>query len=471
MSFLQYRYFCFCFILFFMENVDLKAQDSLVNFGHLDNLTETISFDGDSVDIIHVYSNYPDYHWVDAKESGPEGIACVDDAARGAVLYLNDFELNRTPSSLTKAKLLLKFILNMQADNGNFYNFIFADHSINRTGKTSAPVFGWWTARALWSLADGYKTFKSSDSAFAEELRKEIERALPNAHALLQKYGAIETIDSLQVPEWLMYGSGADATSELLLGLLDYYTATGDTAVKGMITKFCDGLMTMQEGTAIEFPFGAHRSWETQWHLWGNEQTLALASIGAEFHDERMIKSAEREAEGFYARLLIQGLLKEMDIAHPDSEKEFDQIAYGVCPMAMGLIRLFDATKKKEYLVMAGVTSSWFFGNNAAHQQMYFPKSGICYDGITDSITVNKNSGAESTIEALQTLVEIQRYPEAVRYIYVRKISHGEKNGYLYATFADSNRNEITIAINTTNGSLTVSDQEKSEEFRLQLEK
>ena len=35
--------------------------------------------------IIHIYSNYPDYAYVGDDD---EGIACIDDAARAAIFYL-----------------------------------------------------------------------------------------------------------------------------------------------------------------------------------------------------------------------------------------------------------------------------------------------------------------------------------------------------------------------------------------------
>ena len=46
-------------------------RKSIVNFGHLRHLTEGITLAGESVSIVHIYANYPDYAWVDAKESGP----------------------------------------------------------------------------------------------------------------------------------------------------------------------------------------------------------------------------------------------------------------------------------------------------------------------------------------------------------------------------------------------------------------
>lgn len=454
----------FFILLLLTAPFSLQAQ-ALVNFNHLDHLTEKIEFYGDSVDIVHVYSNYPDYHWVDAKESGPEGIACVDDAARAAVVYLRDYELNHSASSLEKAKGLLRFVLKMQADDGEFYNFIFADHTINRDGKTSFKSFGWWAARALWCLAKGYRNFVSVDAAFAEKLRIAIERSLPHVEKLLDNYGEIRIVDNLRVPQWLMYNSGSDVTSELLLGLLEYYRATKDATVKNEIVKLSNAVEIMQDGSEIVFPYGVHRSWETMWHMWGNGQTEALAAIGRELQDSTMIISAEKEARGFYVRLLINGFMKEIDVAHPEKKIVFNQIAYGVRPMSVGLLRVFDATHDSLYLKLAGLSASWFFGNNIVHAQMYNPKNGICFDGITDSITVNKNSGAESTIEALHTLIEIEHYPEAKKYLSYQKVNRGESSEYLYATFRDEKRNELTLAVVRKTGNVLLFEGAESRRF------
>ncbi|MFQ6618372.1 MAG: hypothetical protein ACE5QV_06760, partial [Fidelibacterota bacterium] len=44
-----------------------------INLDHINHLVEPVEIDGDSMAIIHVYSNYPDYGWV---EAAGEGIAC-----------------------------------------------------------------------------------------------------------------------------------------------------------------------------------------------------------------------------------------------------------------------------------------------------------------------------------------------------------------------------------------------------------
>ena len=158
--------------VFALYTASAQEQSSLVNFKHLEHLTEKIELNSDTVSIVHIYSNYPDYKWIDAKESGPEGIACVDDAARAAVVTLRRFELTHDSSKLAEARSLLKFVAAMETEDGEFYNFVLADHTINRTGKTSYKSFGWWAARGVWSMSLGYRVFKDIDTAFASRLKK-----------------------------------------------------------------------------------------------------------------------------------------------------------------------------------------------------------------------------------------------------------------------------------------------------------
>ena len=453
--------FLFCSLDFLFP----QQPNSLVNFRHLEHLTEKIAFAGDTVSIVHIYSNYPDYHWVEAEDSGPEGVACVDDAARAAVVYLRHYELTGNLTSLIKAKSFLKFVLKMQAEDGEFYNFIFADHSINRDGKTSYKSFAWWAVRGVWSLCLGYRVFRQVDSGFASGLKSAIDRSLLHVSSLLQEYGEVQTVGKYRVPQWLPFKSGADVTSELEVGLVEYYVATGDQKVRGFIEKLSEGLMMMQDGDETSFPFGLHRSWQTTWHMWGNGQTQALAYAGKVFNDSAMVQSAEREARGFYSRLLIDGFMKEMDLAQPERRVEYEQIAYGLRPMIIGLIRLYEVTGRTEYLKMAGLAGSWFLGNNVLHEQIYDRSNGRCFDGIRDSLTLNKNSGAESTIEALYSVVELERYAQARKYLTYRKVKKQSSPKRLSAVFKDDRGGELTLAIDLTKGSLLLLDGNESEKI------
>jgi hypothetical protein len=79
--------------------------------------------------------------------------------------------------------------------------------------------------------------------------------------------------------------------------------------------------------------------------------------------------------------------------------------------MVFSLVKAYEMTKEEVYAEKAVKVAEWFFGGNPAGMRMYFPEDGKCYDGIHDDKTVNKNSGAESTIECLLALTEIESNP------------------------------------------------------------
>ncbi len=461
------RYLYIVSLIFFSIVSKAQNSDALVNFKHLGHLTETIPFQGDTVDIVHIYANYPDYGWENA---GEEGIACVDDAARAAVLYFRHYELTQDEHSLACAKRLVKFVMHMETGDGMFYNFVNNAHAINREGGTSFKSFGWWAARSVWSMSVAYRIFSKRDSLFANDLQLGIKKTFPHIDSLFQHYGMFSSNKGLRVPRWLLYGSGADATSELLLGLTEYYSATHDRTVRSYIKKLAGGLIAMQDGNIKTSPYGLHRSWETLWHMWGNGQTLALAAAGKVLNDKRMIHSAELEADGFYSRLLIGGFKKEMDVTDISHTKQFEQIAYGVCPMAVGLLRLYDATKNTNYLTLAGLASSWLTGNNVLHQPMYDAQTGRCFDGITDSISCNKNSGAESTIEALWTLTELEKYPLAERYLDYKIIDCKNTPAVCFGVFQNAAQNEVTVAVDLKKGVMNIFEGAASVKFRSQYQ-
>src|ERR1041385_1958608 len=252
-----------------------------------------------------------------------------------------------------------------------------------------------------------------------------------------------------------------------MFGLIEYYAATRDAKVKTFIKKLADGLIAMQDGDMNTFPYGLHRSWQTMWHMWGNGQTQALAAAGKRLNDKKLIRSAEREAKGWYTRLLVEGFRKELDVTHTSKTLLYEQIAYGVRPLTVGLLRLYEATKNSDYLKMAGLEGSWLFGNNVLHQVMYDTATGRCYDGIRDSVSLNKNSGAESTIEALNTLVELEHYPLARKYLGFQKTQQRKTSKYVYAVFQNSSHDELVLVIDTKEGRYHLLEGDEAKMFYL----
>ena len=161
---------------------------------------------------------------------------------------------------------------------------------------------------------------------------------------------------------------------------------------------------------------GAFLSWKNIWHDWGNSQMQALTACSPLLNDQRLVKQIRLEADGFLARLIAEGRLHQIDLAD-NTVREFPQIAYGIRCQTVGLLGLYQITGQEKYAKLAGLTAAWLVGENAAQFQMYDARTGRVYDGINDSSSVNKNSGAESTIEGLYALIEIIHHPIAKRYL------------------------------------------------------
>ena len=437
--------------------------DRLANFSHLNHLSEIIGED-EPVRIVHIYSEAPDYHRVGDDD---EGIACVDDAARAAVVYLRDFELNGMSEHRQAAEELLRFILAMQSESGLFYNFVLDNQlTINKTHRTStAESFEWWAARAVWALGVGARTLKTANPDLSTDARDAVERTYPHLENLLERYRETVEVNGRSVPQWLIHETASDATSELLLGLHALNQAYPDPRLDGFIERFSDGIAQMQWGGMAQFPWSAHASWIDSWHGWGNSQTQALSEIGK-------LQTAIAEAEHFYPRLLVLGWIQSFNLDDQNSVREFAQIAYATRGVAVGLVRLYEATGDERYAVMAGLAASWFTGNNVAGIPMYDAETGRGYDGINSRDHVNQNAGAESTIEALLTIVEIERHPLTRRWAEAAGDTPGELKRddkvYLYRVFTtgpETFESRVALVMNLSDEKLDLLFDPELEQF------
>jgi hypothetical protein len=384
----------------------------IVNDSHLDYLYEEINVDGKDMAVIHIYSNYPDYQYIGDDD---EGFACVDDAARAALYYLNEGILNGNDESIHKNKMLVNFLLYMQSGNGYFYNFIWEDYSINKDFETSVAEANWWTWRALWTLAVSYNFYKENDKEFAAEIFASVEKLIKVIKENIPQEYTYENISGIKISAWLPFKHAADQSSVLLLGLLEYYKQTNDEIILNYIKKLCEGIIQMQ----VKYPSneynGAFLSWMNQWHAWGNSQSYALLKCYKVLKDEKLLQTALAELNGFYAALITKGYLnsftaaKEENITKITSKEQFSQIAYNIRPMVYAFMEAYKITGEERYAKMAGTAARWFAGDNPAGTEMYNPKTGIIFDGINSVNDVNKNSGAESTIEGLLSLLEISQ--------------------------------------------------------------
>ena len=386
-----------------------------VNFCHLDALCQDIVFAGKPCTIVHIYADAPDYQWTDAAK---EGITCVDDVARAAVVTMQAFEAG-VYCDMERIRGLLNFVLAMQADDGEFYNFIHSDLSINKTGDTSRKDFAFWAARGYWALGSGAAFFRDKNPAYADTLKQAFLKCRIPLDKLMQRYGQFVEINGRPYPDWLMIRHAGDATSELLLGLAAYLQVEDDPLLADYADKLSEGLIAMhiQDHPVMA---GAFKSWPGIWHAWGNSQVQALAALAEIVPDSAVIKSALASADHFLSRLAGGQLITSYDFSG-DAATSYPQIAYDVRTTALGLLAVYQLTAEPRYARLAGLAASWLFGNNVADEPMYDPATGRVYDGI-DPKGVNRNSGAESTIEGLLTLLGIESEPLAASWLHARPV-------------------------------------------------
>lgn len=402
------------------EPVTVPLRAGIINLAHLQRLTEIVEWEGEPMALVHIYSEYPDYNWVDA--SG-EGIAAVDDVARAALVFLDFYARTGDEEALELARASLNFVMHLQAEDGEYYNFVFdRQGTLNREGRTSYKSWNWWAARGQWALARGYALFRELDPDYAARLQ---EHYLLGEDALrrdLGPVGAYGELHGVRVPAWLLH-NGSDLSALAVLGLAAYYEVEPNSQTRQLLTNLANGVAAYQLGEAGVYPYGAHPSTSTSlvlWHAWGSHQVHALAEAGRLLEREDWIESAQEGADLFFARLLATRFLNEM-LPLP---KWSGQIAYGTQVITSGFWSLYEATGEERYARYAGLAASWFFGNNIAGVQMYDPETGRCFDGIggPNAVQVNRNAGAESTIEALYALMLVDEEPLAAPYLDYRAV-------------------------------------------------
>ncbi len=389
-----------------------ESKDSIssVNTSHLDYLYEEITFDSKEMAIIHIYSNYPSYAYIDDED---EGAACVDDAARAAIFYLENYNFTNDAQSLSKNKKLLEFLIYLQAENGYFYNFIWSDYSINKDFKTSVAEPNWWSWRALWALTESYPYYKESDHTTAEKIKKSIENLIISIKKDIPNESRTENFNGLDIPTWLPNKYASDQASVLVLGLVNYYNETKDEIILAYIKLLCDGIMQMQIVDQENKYYGAFLSWQNIWHAYGNSQAYALLKAYQIFENNAILESAIKELDYFYPTLLMNNYISSFNISNEnetiliEDENKYSQIAYNKRPMVYALLEAYKITNDEKYAELAGKIGRWFLGDNPAKTKMYDEKTGIVFDGIESEQKVNMNSGAESTIEALFSIQKI----------------------------------------------------------------
>ena len=393
---------CILICLRFLLNCSPQETKLIpANIDHALQLVDSTEVQGEMLKWISIYADAPSYQPVIAVG---EGITCVDDVGR--FLEVLEFEIlhNQRVDLVHVARGMVKYLLYLSRDDGLWYNFMFEDGSINTEYRTSVSSFQWWAVRGLRGLGAGYRIFSSlpAEGTFKLEIVKRFKASQPHLDSLFSNYPNFSLADDgTQRPSWNLENA-PDQSSELLLALAGVH-GLGEFDYKQEINILAEALIGWQyQGDDKKYK-GLYYCWQNTWHGWGNNQSLALLQAYLILEDERFLTSVKMWADFFVPSLIESDFPAEINLDSSGmwQTREYNQIAYGLGSTYRGMKTLSAITGSAEYASSAEAVFSWFKGQNVASTQMYDPLNGRCFDGIAEGKRVNRNSGAESTIECL----------------------------------------------------------------------
>ncbi len=354
------------------------------------------------------------------KDTYLQGAFNADDLARAAVVYLRDWKQTRHASSRSRAFEMLRGLTYLQTtsgrDAGNVVLWMQPDGTLNRSAEPaelpdpSDSDASYWLARTIWALGEGYAAFEKADPAFARFLARRLDLAVRAVdRQVLDAYGEYENVDGRRTPAWLI-ADGADASAEAVLGLAAYVRAGGTSRAKRTMVRLSNGIAQLAGGDARSWPFGGILPWaqsRSDWHAWSSQMAGALARAADVTGNDSWRRVAARDAFTFDPWMLTSG---GIDNGRLPSRVDATQIAYGADSRVQNLLATGGGGS-----TMAGIVAAWFFGANAAKAPTYDPATGVTFDGVAADGTINQNSGAESTIHGLLTMLALDAHPAVKR--------------------------------------------------------
>lgn len=376
-----------------------------------------------------------------------QGSFDVDDIARAVVVYLRHHRLFADRFSRDTARELLRCMCYFQTltgpHSGNFLLWMQPDGTLNPTPtppdnpNPADSGTSYWTARSIWALGEGYAAFRHADPEFARFLAARMELALRalQRDVLTPKYGTHHVLHGVRVPAWLIT-DGADATGEACLGLAPYVAASRSPRGRRVLAQLAEGIAEFHEGTTTRYPFRALMPWAEsleQWHAWGSEMAQGLAAAAPVLGRPHLLDAAVGDTAGFTAQLLTS---VGPDNGIQPTPTDRVQIAYGADARVRACHDTGVACHSAGIRALAGIAAGWFFGANTSGQPIYDPATGVTFDGVEADGRLNRNSGAESTIHGLLTMLVLDANPDLARL--ARAAAHIERRDGLTMVEAES---------------------------------
>jgi len=328
----------------------------------LAKLTRPLDAAGSDALAVAVYADRVDEH-VQASESGFEGVACVDDAARLLDVLCDVWTATRLDWVERWTRGLLEFVLWMQEPDGRWVNFVYDwEGRRNTAGITSVTGENFWHARALVGVSHAYLTFGD-----------------PRAEAALHR-GLDHAVGKPAPP---------DVRALHVLTAHRLMAAGHARTLSIAIRHWIEELLACRDGDVLKnSPFE-----RTTPHLWAHIQEGVIVESAALLEEPAWIEVAAASARALIA---------------PVVERSFPGegiTAYDVASCVYVLDRLHGATGDPSWGELAAEARAWFDGRNTVGAPVYDRDRGRVADGIDDG-RVSANSGAESNVMGAEALFD-----------------------------------------------------------------
>lgn len=341
-----------------------------------------------------------------------QGAYNADDIARAAIVFLRDWKATGEAQSRDEARDVLRSLAFLQTTSGpNAGRVVLWQQEDGTLTPSAIPIElpdpsdsaeSYWLARSVWAFGEGHAAFRREDPPFAAFLLARLHLCLDAlGRESLSRAGQWVRSDGRKLPAWLIAG-GADATAEAMLGLAAA-TEAGDARSRKALQTYGEGVAAMATDPSKGWPFGAVLPWTGSlgfWHAWGAAAPEALARSGALLRRRDWSAAALADAGRFTPQVLASGGPHNAWAPLPAEA----QIAYGAHGRVAGALQAA-AVGGEGLRVLAGLAAGWFFGANTAGLPVYDPATGVTFDGVETDGRVNRNSGAESTIHGLLTML------------------------------------------------------------------
>ncbi|MDP9329972.1 MAG: hypothetical protein M3P11_04940 [Actinomycetota bacterium] len=328
----------------------------------LARLTQPLPAAGPKAVAVAVYTDPAD-RLISAKESGTEGVACVDDAARVLDVLCDVWARTRLDWVEGWARGLLEFVLWMQEDDGRWINFVYDwEGTRNVDGITSLRGENFWHARALMAVSHAWLTFK--DVRAEDALYRGLD------HAVKKPAPADVRVLHMEVARRLI----VDAERTTLLPALRLWA-------EEISSCRADGIL-MNSSTETGTP-----------HLWAHLQEGALAEAGALLDESSFVDVARASALQLFVPIVRSGF--DLPNVTP----------YDVASSVFALARLGLVTGDHSWAELASDARAWFNGRNPTGRPVYDRERGRVADGI-DNGRISENSGAEANVAAADALLD-----------------------------------------------------------------